>query len=1101
MDQVVVNKTKRKYKKRDPNVLKRKYTKRNITLQPQLQPEIQPAKISLQCEIKPQVHAETQPPLQCETQPTRLSLQCEIQPQIQPPVQPSVQPQAQSNTSLNSKSQNKRNTLKTRKINIKTTPIIIKPEMPKLNDKFIELMDTLGFIMRQQKDLMRARAYANAKETISMYPGDITDPAQLKGMKGIGVTIYQKLIDFHANGTLRIIDENKEIIGKKNIMDRFTDIYGVGEKKAEELIDAGIKSIEELEVRQVDMLNAKQRVGLKYYKDILRRIPRSEIQEYETIFKNALPDASLEIVGSYRRGLDTSGDIDVIITSLDANIFPIFINTMVEQGIIVEILSQGNVKCLVIAKLPNTQYFRRVDFLYATPEEYPFSILYFTGSKEFNTTMREHALSMNYTLNEHGLSVMENRKKGELVKQIFPDEKSIFDFLNLEFKQPTERINGKAVIQTADTKPIKSKGTQKNKKKMVDIRIKVPEIIEAFKKNGINILNSLTEQQLANVVTTANIAFHRDGTPILSDNEYDIIRDYLSSKYPNNPALNDIGAEVVSGRNKIQLPYEMASMDKIKPDTNVIAIWSAKYKGPYEISCKLDGVSGMFSTEGLQPKLYTRGDGKVGQDISAMIPRLKLPKETKNIVIRGEFMIPKAVFREKYADTFANPRNLVAGIVNQKNQDDRVKDLRFLAYEVIKPAGLKPSEQMQLLETINVDVVQHRNIPTISNEYMSEVLQDWRKNYEFEIDGVIVSDDNIHSRETGNPDHSFAFKMVLSDQMAESQVVDVIWTASKDGYLKPRVRIMPVKLGGVTIQYATGFNGAFIRDNMIGIGAIVQIIRSGDVIPKIQSVTTPSVIAKMPEEEYIWNDTNVDVMLQDTTGNIVVLEKNITGFFKGIGVDGMGPGNVDKLIASGFDSIPKILLMQKSDFLKVDGFKDKTATKLVEGIRDKVALASLATIMAKSNQLGRGFSTKRAEQILAEYPTVFETGEQNIAKLVAIDGIEKKSAQAFVSHIPNFLKFMEECGLMDKLTFKNIAIDDSHPLFGKIIVLSGFRDKDIEEKLKAVSAKLGSSVIKNTFALLVKDINETSSKVVDAKKYGVQMMVREEFINKYFTRT
>jgi NAD-dependent DNA ligase len=288
---------------------------------------------------------------------------------------------------------------------------------------------------------------------------------------------------------------------------------------------------------------------------------------------------------------------------------------------------------------------------------------------------------------------------------------------------------------------------------------------------------------------------------------------------------------------------------------------------------------------------------------------------------------------------------------------------------------------------------------------------------------------------------------------------------------------------------------------MIGIGAIVQIIRSGDVIPKIQSVTTPSVIAKMPEEEYIWNDTNIDVMLQDTTGNIVVLEKNITGFFKGIGVDGMGPGNVDKLIASGFDSIPKILLMQKSDFLKVDGFQDKTATKLVEGIRDKVALASLATIMAKSNQLGRGFSTKRAEQILAEYPTVFETGEQNIAKLVAIDGIEKKSAQAFVSHIPNFLKFMEECGLMDKLTFKNIAIDDSHPLFGKIIVLSGFRDKDIEEKLKAVSAKLGSSVSKNTFALLVKDINETSSKVVDANKYGVQLMVREEFINKYFTRT
>jgi NAD-dependent DNA ligase len=311
---------------------------------------------------------------------------------------------------------------------------------------------------------------------------------------------------------------------------------------------------------------------------------------------------------------------------------------------------------------------------------------------------------------------------------------------------------------------------------------------------------------------------------------------------------------------------------------------------------------------------------------------------------------------------------------------------------------------------------------------------------------------------------------------------------------------MPVKLGGVTIQFATGFNAAFIEENKIGIGAIIQIIRSGDVIPKIQSVTTPAVHAKMPSEEYVWNETHVDVMLKDATGNAVVLEKNITGFFKGIEVDGMGPGSVDKLIAAGFDSVPKILRMEKADFLKVEGFQDKTATKLMEGIRDKVAAASLATIMAKSNKLGRGFSTKRAEVILAEYPTVFEEGERNVAKLVAIDGIEKKSAEAFVSHIPEFLKFLEECGLMDKLKIKvatPAVVDESHPLFGKTIVLTGFRDKDLEEKLKGLGAKMGSGVSKNTFAVLVKDMNETSGKVADAKKHGVAVMVREEFMEKY----
>jgi len=1067
---------------------------------------------------------------------------------------------------------------------LKTSPKVIQTNMPKMNATYIELMDTLGFIMRKRNDFMRARAYANAKETIATYPGDITSPEQLKGMKGIGTTIYQKLVDFTATGTLRVLEESKEYMAKKRAMDVFANIYGVGEKKAEELIDSGIQTMEELEKRKAEVLNDKQIIGLKYYSDILQRIPRTEIQEYDAIFKDAFPKnvecSHFEVVGSYRRGMPDSGDIDVIITSSHLSVFRLFVDELITRKIIVEVLSRGNSKCLVIAKLPSSKYARRVDFLYTTPEEYPFSVLYFTGSKEFNTVMREHALSMNFTLNEHGLSVMENKKKGELVNHVFTDEKSIFDFLNMEYKKPTERINGSAVVLKKGlgeatskatgkaTGEVKVKGTRKvkisskpyepppapakeptpvakaptppakeptpvakaptppakaptlpakeptpvaaaaapappavakSKAKKCSIKKTNPHI-DSFKKDGIKVLETLTEDELSAIVEYANNAFHCRGVPVMTDNEYDIVHEYLQGKYPNNAVLNDVGAEIEDEKTKIKLPYEMASMDKIKPDTNILTSWSAKYKGPYVLSCKLDGVSGMFSTEGAKPKLYTRGDGKIGQDISKMIPSIKLPKDKKDIVIRGEFIIPKDVFTSKYAATYANPRNLVAGIVNQKTHDARIEDLRFVAYEVIKPAGLKPSEQMALLASMNVDVVQNRSVAALSNEYLSEVLQDWRKNYMYEIDGVIVADDNIHPRATGNPDHAFAFKMVLSDQMAESQVVDVIWTASKDGYLKPRVQIMPVKLGGVTIQFATGFNGAYIEENKIGIGAIIQIIRSGDVIPKIQSVTTPATQAKMPSEEYIWNDTHVDVMLQDATGNAVVLEKNITGFFKGVGVDGLGSGNVDKMIAAGFDSIPKILRMTKDDFLKVDGFKEKTATKLFEGIRDKVAAASLATIMAESNKLGRGFSSKRAELIIEKYPTIFEEGERNAAKLAEIEGFQKKSAEAFVQHIPEFLKFLEECGLQDKLNFKSatpVVRDESHPLFGKSIVMTGFRDKELEEKLKVVGAKLGSSVSKNTFVVLTKDVTENTGKVQDAKSKNVPIMTPEDFIAKY----
>ncbi|NBX87597.1 MAG: hypothetical protein EBQ97_03645, partial [Bacteroidetes bacterium] len=89
-------------------------------------------------------------------------------------------------------------------------------------------------------------------------------------------------------------------------------------------------------------------------------------------------------------------------------------------------------------------------------------------------------------------------------------------------------------------------------------------------------------------------------------------------------------------------------------DYTKLANWTAKFTGPYVLSCKLDGVSGLYTTEGKDPKLYTRGDGRVGQDISHLIPFLRLPK-TRGVVIRGEFIIPKALFESKYKDKFANP--------------------------------------------------------------------------------------------------------------------------------------------------------------------------------------------------------------------------------------------------------------------------------------------------------------------------------------------------------------------------------------------------------------------------------------------------------------
>ena len=1025
------------------------------------------------------------------------------------------------------------NLLNSSKRNLKTPVVLeIQEEMNtekglhRYNEEFIDLMEKLASIMLKQGEPFRARAYQKAQETIMSYQNDITSVDQLKGLPGIGSTIMEKLNEYVQTGTLRVLEREKT-----NPINILADVYGIGPKKAQELVDAGIKTIDDLRLRQNELLNDIQKVGLKYYEDIQERIPRQEIEEYEKIFTTLFNKISngnntnrFEIVGSYRRGAETSGDIDVIITGEKSDIYKKFVDELLKTGIILEVLSRGQSKTLVITRLPGKDKIaRRVDFLYAPQDEFPFAILYFTGSKIFNTIMRQYALDKGYTFNEHGIYKLENKKKGEKVERKFRDEKDIFDFLGLQYKTPLERKDGRAVIpytdvgenqqhmqqdyptwpkeeETFDIVPVVSKKSAKKTMKLETIDTSIPNIIEQFKHQGISVLENLNEKALSDIIKFANDKYYNQ-TPIMTDNQFDIVKEFIQKKYPNNIAITEIGAEVE--RNKVKLPYEMASMDKIKPDTSALKNWMDKYRGPYVLSCKLDGVSGLYTTEDSVPKLYTRGNGKVGQDVSHLIPYLRLPK-TKGIVIRGEFIIPKKIFEEKYKTTFANPRNMVAGIINHKTINNAVVDLHFVAYEVIKPE-LKPSEQMEYLSTINVERVLTATTKTLSNEMLSDFLVEWRSSYMYEIDGVIVTDDKIYPRKSGNPDHSFAFKMVLSDQVAEAKVVDVLWSPSKDGYLKPRVQIEPINLGGVTIEYATGFNGAFIKDNKVGIGATIQIIRSGDVIPHIKSVIVPADEAKMPNVPFKWNDTHVDIMLENASDDPTVKEKNITGFFRGIGVEGLSSGNISRLINAGFDSVPSIIKMKESDFLKVEGFKGKMANKIYTGIQQKINDASIVSLMAASNIFGRGFSDKKIELILNELPDILISDDSDAKKIhdvASIKGMAVKTAEAFIKKIKDFKQFLMDCGLEDKLyeTPKKKSVDQSHPLFGKTIVLTGTREPVIVEFLKNVGAIQGTNVSKNTNIVIAKSKEEDTGKAEEARKLNIPIMSVDEFIKTYIQK-
>ena len=973
-----------------------------------------------------------------------------------------------------------------------------------MNKELIDIMEELADIMVRQGEPFKGRAYKKASETIMAYPDDITDVKQLEGQPAIGKTIMDKLKVFQSTGSLPILERER-----KNPLNLFTKIYGVGPKKAKQLIDDGIRSIEDLKNNETK-LNDTQKIGLKYYDDLNKRIPRSEIEDYnvifEKIFKESTPEGSkYDIVGSFRREAKSSGDIDIIITNSENNIdsFNNFLDQLIKDKIVIEVLTRGKTKSLTIGKLDG-KIPRRIDFLYTSPDEYAFAVLYFTGSKAFNTVMRQRALDMGYTLNEHGLSEMKSGKKGEKINIDFPTEESIFEFLGMKYKEPKDREGYKSVellksdkVETPTIKKVSNNKTIKVKK----VKNSFKENIENFKKDGIDALIMLTEKQLADILDQSNKAYYNDSENVLmTDNEYDIIKEYMETKYPKNKVLEEIGAPIQE-KNKVKLPYNMPSMDKIKPDTNALTKWKNKYKGPYVLSAKLDGISGLYSTEGDEKKLYTRGNGKIGQDISHLIPYLKLPS-TKNITVRGELIMKKSVFMEKYSDSFSNSRNLVAGLVNQKKiQPEKFKDIDFVAYEVIKPS-LKPSKQMELLENEDIDTVINEVQNDINNDLLSNILVDWRENYEYTIDGVIVTNDDIYTRTDKNPEHGFAFKMVLSDQIAEAKVLNVLWSPSKDGYLKPRLQLEPVVLGGAKIEYATAFNAAFVEDNKIGIGALVKLVRSGDVIPHIMEVIQPAEQAKMPDVPYKWNETHVDIILEDAEQDETVKEKNIVGFFKGLEVDGLGPGNVKKIIKAGYESVPQIIAMTEEDFLKVDGFKQKMAKKVHESIHNKINEASIIKLMAVSNIFGRGFGERKINAIFSEYPNILtssKSNEEKINDIKSIKGIEKKTAEKFVNNISKFMNFIDVAKLQDKLS--DIPIeepkDKSNPLFDKSIVITGFRDKEISEKLKSIGANESSSVTKNTFAVVVKNKDEETGKTEAAKEKNIPIYNVDEFKEKF----
>jgi DNA polymerase/3'-5' exonuclease PolX len=298
-----------------------------------------------------------------------------------------------------------------------------------------QIVDILT-VLKNHESGFKSRAYKTALESITPLPA-IKSLADVEGLKGIGEKIRLKIQEIIETGTLSKIDALKAD-PKEQAKTAFQNIYGVGPVKAGELAE-GFESIEELRaavkaLSSIAILNDKQLIGLHYYEDLLLRIPRPEMTEHETLLR-ATVTVPMDVVGSFRLGAEHSGDIDMRLCSSTKKTLDAMVEALIVRGYILETLAHGDHKFMGICKLPGKPA-RRLDILLTPPAKYGFALLYFTGSQKYNIQVRQHALTLGYSLSEHGLKVLTARAKP--VPELLT-EKAIVEFMGLPFVPPEER--------------------------------------------------------------------------------------------------------------------------------------------------------------------------------------------------------------------------------------------------------------------------------------------------------------------------------------------------------------------------------------------------------------------------------------------------------------------------------------------------------------------------------------------------------------------------------------------------------------------------------------------------------------------------------------
>lgn len=620
----------------------------------------------------------------------------------------------------------------------------------------------------------------------------------------------------------------------------------------------------------------------------------------------------------------------------------------------------------------------------------------------------------------------------------------------------------------------------------------------------------------------ASRAYYQGTKELISNLEYDELYDRLEALEKNSGIImagsptQKVGYEVISALPKEEHEHPMLSLDKTK-DRDTLASWLGSHRGL--LSWKLDGLTVVLRYEGGKlTKALTRGNGIIGEVITGNARTfINLPLSIPymgNLVLRGEAIITYEDFRKineslpEDEEHYKNPRNLCSGSVRQLNSEITAqRRVRFIAFGMVSgPEFDLRSEEMDWLDSQGFETVERKSL--IGDEVVKAISEYENKvaDNPYPSDGlVVVLDDKAYGKSLGAtakfPRDAMAFKW--RDQIAETTLKEILWSASRTGLINPIAIFEPVSLEGTEVSRASLHNVSIMKALKLGVGDKITVYKANMIIPQVSENLSKSNTAEIPEEcpvcsskTLLRNDNGVMTLhcLNDECPAKSVKRFTLLTGRNALDIDGVSEATLERFIDEGLVKEPAdifSLSSQKEKITSMEGFGEKSFENLVNSI-EKARKTTAAKLLYALGIPGVGVANAKliAKACEDDWDRIISLSEDEIQ---SIEGVGPVIARDFVAYFRNPAKLDEVNNLRRELDIEKKSRSGENYFVGLTFVITGkletFQNRD---ELKAViedaGGKVSGSVSSRTSYLINNDLTSMSGKNKRAKELGVNIV-------------